>query len=114
LQHAGEEIGAKLQSLHVDTMPEPWTNMPFDGKAGGTERGSGGMERKHGYGHVLVAMDKEDRRPVRSLGQMLRAGEVAGVADDPADRLLPPRSDMEGHHRALAEADEREVALREA
>ena len=46
------------------------------------------------------------------LGREMRLpGDAAGIADDRRRRLQPARRDLQHHHRALAEADQREVGI---
>ena len=60
-------------------------------------------------------MDEQHRRPLLQLRrQVLRPREQPRIADDAGNGVRPARADMQRHHRALAEADQREAVVGEA
>ena len=61
---------------------------------------------------VLVAMGQQHRRPRLDLGlEHVRSRQHAREADDAGERLGAAQADMQGHHRALREADQRRLAF---
>jgi hypothetical protein len=63
---------------------------------------------------VGIAMDEVHGRPApRFLGQALAAEQGAGEAEHRGGRALPPGRDVESGHRALGEADQRQLVVPE-
>ena len=61
---------------------------------------------------VAVAVRQQHRRPRLDLVlQHIRPGQHAGEADDAGEWLGAAQADMQRHHRALREADQRGLAL---
>ena len=73
----------------------------------------GGALGQHVRQHlVAVAMRQQHRRPRLDLvPEHVRPRQHAGEADDAGERLGAAQADMQRHHRALREADQRRLAL---
>ncbi len=78
----------------------------------GTQDGCGLEQRPHRDRLVGLAMDQKNRRRI-GPERGRRSRQHPGIADD-GGRLCGPReADMQRHHRALAEADERKAVIAE-
>lgn len=96
-------------------MRNPGRDVPLNGDFGRREplgRGENGSDRDE---VVFVAMDQKHRRPLDRLSlQSSGVGQQAGIPQDPGEGPFTLRSDVERHHGALAEADERTSAVLKA
>ncbi len=108
------------QTAGVDAMRDAEREVPLHRDLGMAEVVRRGEEGVDGQNVVLVAMHQQDRRRAargragRGFAEVLRADQHAGIAQDRGRRPLAAKSDMQRHHGALAEADERQLALVEA
>jgi hypothetical protein len=77
-------------------------------------------QRLRGDELVAIAMHQQHRRPRHHLvfhgieAAAHRQHQQAGIADKCRDGLRPPQPDVQRHHGALAEADERQRVSTEA
>jgi hypothetical protein len=105
-QHTFQELQPKLEPVWSDPVRNALRDVPLDRNLGCRKAGS----RREDCGDrdeiVAVAVDQKYRRLLdwRSF-QRLRVGEQAGISEDASEPSLPLRPDVEGKHRALAEAD---------
>ena len=108
------------QAAFVDAMADAEGNVPLAGQVRLGERVRGLEERVERDNVVRIAMHEQDRRrrPVlvarRRLGEMVGADQRAGIAEHAGRRARPTQPRVQGHHGALAEADERERGFVEA
>ena len=74
----------------------------------------GGEDGIDGDHVITVAMHQKNRRLAGGLCQMLWSYQNAGIAENRRRRCCAAKADMQGHHRALAEADQRQTVMVEA
>ena len=113
-----EKEPALTQGFPIDAVADTRREVPLAGHLGRRERlrrQEQGVDRNH---VVLVAVNEQDRRLGRHLAPeavrplSLLQHDHAREADDRGRRPSPSQSDMEGHHRALAEPDESQPGCR--
>src|SRR3984957_848833 len=116
----GDEQAAVAQAAGVDAVADANRQMPLVGNIGLGEffrRDEQGFQRNDG---ILIAMHEQYRRAGPAgvarggFAEMFGADQYAGIADDRGRRALAAQAHMQRHHRALAEADQREARFVEA
>src|SRR5262245_36064824 len=118
-QAAGEKLAAVAQSVLIDAVADAVGHVPFDRDAERGEPARGVEQRLRGDEIVAVAVDEQHRRTRLDLGRELlridvgRDRQQSGIADDCERHRRAAQPYMQRHHRALAEADERERRGRE-
>jgi len=107
------------QALAIDAMAESGGEMPLNRNI---ERGQAlrRLKQRLRWNEVVaVAMDEENRRAGFDLGgkffgiEVGRQYQQSGIADDRHRGSRAAQTDMQRHHRALAEADQRQRGWRQ-
>ena len=95
-------------------MADPPAHVPLHRHLAGAEQGRRLEERAHRHEIVRIAVDQQRRRPGAQLAlQVFAAHEPAREAQHAGTGRGAAIGDVERHHRALAEAHQREVLLAE-
>ena len=107
------------QTLAVNRVADARGGFVFAHAARGCDSVGAGIEGVDGDDRVLRSMNEEHRRqifrrpPADSLRQMLRADEGARIGQNGGWRAFAAQPHMQRHHRALAEAHQRKVGIRQ-
>jgi 1-acyl-sn-glycerol-3-phosphate acyltransferase len=110
-----QEAGAGLQGVGGDAVAGAGAGMPLHRHLVFGQRGDGMLQAGIGHHGIGIAVGEQHGRTADDLGgQALLVDQHAGVSDDARHGLRPAQRDMHRHHRALAEADERKVAIVQA
>src|SRR5262249_26038939 len=110
-----QEFAALAQALAIDTMADAGREVPLYRNV---QRGEALRRLEQSLRRnevVAVAMHQQNRRPRFDLGsegfgtvEFRRQDEQPGITDDRGRRHATTQPDMQRHHRALAEADQRQ------
>src|ERR1700733_12285933 len=113
-ERLGEKKAALAQALGIDAMPDPKREMPLGWNRRARKRLRGDEHRVKRDHRILIAVDEQDGRrraagiARRCFAEMLGADQQAGKAKNRRRRARTSEADMQSHHAALAEADQRE------
>src|SRR5580700_1721872 len=111
-QDPGQKALGEGDAGEVDAVAEAGGDAAGHLEALSLERFAGAIESLDRHHWVLVAVDEQDRRV--GLRLIACVDQRTGEADDAGDLPLAPRTDVEGHHRSLAEAHQRQAIVGEA
>jgi len=105
-----EKASAHLKSDRIDAVTDARRDVPLHAGSGMAKH-PGRCEHRFGRDHLIgIAMNQQDRRRIGRQRLHLRAArQHAGITDDRSRLHRASQTDMQRHHRTLAEANERQA-----
>src|ERR1700730_2626336 len=112
IEYVSEEKSAAPQSLLIDRVADAYGGHRLDRDIGALERGFRLGERGVRDEWIVGAVNKKSGRTrTQLIRQQFGSEQPAREADNAGDWLIAPKPDIERHHRALREPDERQIAV---
>ncbi len=96
----------------VDAVAHTGAGVPLGGYIVFSKTRDGFLQAGIGHDRVGIAVAQQHGRAAFEFGgDVLGIDQFAGIADHTCNRLCAAQGDVDGHHGALAETDQREVAV---